>query len=90
MMRRTDNLMAQRIDVAIVFRDMLGAEEATNYMIENHVPRHVIERVLAGLAVTRIGGTDMVEYAASDSVVLTPPAQRPECANAQPGAPVDG
>jgi hypothetical protein len=61
-MRRTDHLMAQKVDVAIVFRDMLGPVDATHYMAKNGMPAHVIERVLAGMAVTRIDGGVVVEY----------------------------
>lgn len=54
--------MAQRVDVAIVFRDMLGAEDAASYMTENKVPAQVAQRVLAGMAVTRINDGALVEY----------------------------
>lgn len=61
-LRRTDHLMAQRVDVAIVFRDMLGLEDAAAYMARYDMPAHVVQRVLSGLAVTRIDGGEMVEY----------------------------
>lgn len=61
-MRRTDHLMAQRVDVAIVFRDMLGPEDAAAYMAQNGIPDSVAQRVLAGMAVTRINDGPMVEY----------------------------
>lgn len=61
-MRRTDHLMAQRVDVAIVFRDMLGPEDAAAYMARNGIPDSVARRVLAGMAVTRINDGPMVEY----------------------------
>lgn len=54
--------MAQRIDVAIVFRDMLGAEDAACYMAQYDVPDGVAKRVLAGMAVTRIDKGMVVEY----------------------------
>jgi hypothetical protein len=60
--RRIDHLMAQRVDVAIVFRDMLGPEDAACYMVENQVPAQVAQRVLAGMAVTRIDDGALVEY----------------------------
>ena len=50
--RRVDRLMAGRVDVAIVFRKMLGAEDAAAYMEANGIPRHVAERVLSGNAKT--------------------------------------
>ena len=64
-LRRTDHLMAQRVDVAIVFRDMLGLEDAAAYMARYDFPEHVVQRVLSGLAVTRIDGGELVEYAPS-------------------------
>lgn len=66
-MRRIDHLMAQRVDVAIVFRDMLGGEDASRYLLEHAVPQHIIDRVLMGLAVTRIDGGEMVEYRSIDA-----------------------
>jgi len=64
LLRRTDHLMAQRVDVAIVFRDMLGPDDAAAYMARYDMPEHVVQRVLSGLAVTRIDeGGALVEYA---------------------------
>jgi DNA-binding LacI/PurR family transcriptional regulator len=68
-MRRSDHLMAQRVDVAIVFRDMLGADDATRYLREHAIPQHIVDRVLTGLAVMRIDGGEMVEYRAVDKLV---------------------
>jgi len=59
--RRVDRLTAGRVDVAIVFRDMLGAEDAAAYMAANAIPRHVAERVLSGEA--RTGTRDGVPVA---------------------------
>lgn len=55
-------MRAQRIDVAIVFRDMLGAEDAARYMAQYDVPDGVAKRVLAGMEVTRMGDGMVVEY----------------------------
>ena len=52
-LRRVDRLMAQRVEVAIVFRNMLGVEDAASYMADNDVPRQVAERVLATPLSTR-------------------------------------
>ena len=52
-LRRVDRLMAQRVEVAIVFRNMLGVEDAASYMMANDVPRQVAERVLASPLSTR-------------------------------------
>jgi hypothetical protein len=68
--RRIDHLMAQRVEVAIVFRDMLGAAEAASYLTENAVPRHIIDRVISGLAVSRIDGGAMVEYLSMDAAAI--------------------
>lgn len=65
-MRRIDHLMAQRVDVAIVFRDMLGAEDALSYMAGCSVPAGVVARVLAGLAVTRIAARAAAHGATDD------------------------
>ncbi|KQQ40090.1 hypothetical protein ASF61_04635 [Duganella sp. Leaf126] len=50
-------MMAQQVDVAIVFRDMLGPEDATAYMARCGLPESVVQRVLLGMAVTRIAPT---------------------------------
>lgn len=52
-LRRVDRLMAQRVEVAIVFRNMLGVEDAAMYMTANEVPGRVAERVLASPLSTR-------------------------------------
>ncbi len=58
--------MAQRVDVAIVFRDMLGTHDALLYMEECNIPEAVATRVLAGMAVTRIVRRTGTQAAAND------------------------
>lgn len=42
---RTNQLMAQKVDVGIVFLDMLGEADGVAYLLRAGVPAHVIERV---------------------------------------------
>lgn len=58
--------MAQRVDVAIVFRDMLGDKDALSYMAGCGLPAGVVTRVLAGQAVTRIVAPAAARGAADD------------------------
>ena len=44
--RRKDQLTSQRVDVALVFDSMLGADAAGDYLRDNAVPVWVSERVL--------------------------------------------
>lgn len=44
--RRTDAMMAQRIDVAIIFQEMLGTFTAAKYLCEQRVPLQIALRVL--------------------------------------------
>jgi hypothetical protein len=43
---RRRNLVSQHIEVALVYRDMLGVEEAIDYLERARVPREITERVL--------------------------------------------
>lgn len=44
---RGDRLTAQRVEVGMIFLEMLGAEDAAEYMLANAVPAEVVARVLA-------------------------------------------
>lgn len=44
--RRKDQLTSQRVDVALVFESMLGAQAAGDYLRDSAVPIWVAERVL--------------------------------------------
>ena len=44
--KRIDALTAQKIDVAIIFQDMLGTAVAAEYLHENGIPLSVALRVL--------------------------------------------
>jgi hypothetical protein len=43
---RSKNLVSQHIEVALVYKDMLGLDEAMNYLAREGVPDHIAERVL--------------------------------------------
>jgi hypothetical protein len=43
---RYDNLLSQHVEVALVYKDMLGLDEARAYLEREHVPRDVAERIL--------------------------------------------
>lgn len=43
---RRQNLVAQHIEVALVYKDMLGLDEAIDYLERERVPREITERVL--------------------------------------------
>lgn len=44
--QRKDHLTAQKVEVALVFQQMLSTVEAQAYLVRNGVPAAVIERVL--------------------------------------------
>lgn len=43
---RIDHLTAQRVEVGLVFYEMLGEADALAYLRGEHIPAEVIERVL--------------------------------------------
>lgn len=43
---RRDKLLSQHIEVALVYRDMLGVDEAIEYLQRENVAENLIERVL--------------------------------------------
>ncbi|WBS05619.1 hypothetical protein OU994_15660 [Pseudoduganella sp. SL102] len=45
---RKDQLTAQKVGIAMVFREMLGPDDARAYLSAENIPEPVIERVLAG------------------------------------------
>lgn len=45
---RKDQLTAQKVDIGMVFRQMLGNDDAQAYLRAENIPEPVIERVLAG------------------------------------------
>jgi hypothetical protein len=51
--RRRDALLAFRVEVALIFLEMLGKEDAREYLERYNVPEHVVEKVLSGHAVQR-------------------------------------
>jgi hypothetical protein len=71
-LRRLDRLMAQRVEVAIVFREMLGAADAAEYMAANGIAQHVADRVLAGMITTRTTEGVVVGYCHHDPEATVP------------------
>jgi hypothetical protein len=43
---RRDTLMSQHIEVALVYKDMLGLDEAKAYLGREHIPKDIADRVL--------------------------------------------
>lgn len=64
--------MAQRVEVAIVFREMLGAADAAEYMAANGIAQHVADRVLAGMITTRTTEGVVVGYCHHDPEATVP------------------
>jgi hypothetical protein len=50
---RKDQLLAQKVEVALVFQQMLGTADAQAYLVSSGVPADVIERVLFSTALRR-------------------------------------
>jgi hypothetical protein len=67
--RRQDQLTARRVEVAIVFKEMLSVEDAAIYMAENGIPAHVAIRVLAGIIKTRVSDAAFEDYCKHDPEV---------------------
>ena len=44
--RRSNVLTSQKVNVGIIFNNMLGCEEAVQYMAKNGIPEAVTSRVL--------------------------------------------
>ncbi|MBB3219611.1 hypothetical protein [Pseudoduganella umbonata] len=45
---RKDELTAQKVHIAMIFREMLGPDDARAYLHAENVPEPVIERVVSG------------------------------------------
>lgn len=43
---RHEKLISQHIDIALVYKEMLGLDEALAYLEREHIPRDIAERVL--------------------------------------------
>jgi hypothetical protein len=65
-LRRLNGLMAGRVEVAIIFKEMLGVEDAAVYLAANGVPQRVAERVLAEIASRRISDDAVVGHCKRD------------------------
>lgn len=44
--KRHNLLVSQRLDVALVYKEMLGIEEARAYLLRENIPENIAERVL--------------------------------------------
>jgi hypothetical protein len=68
--RRRDRLTAQRIDVGLVFLEMLGSVEAAVYLARSEVSPDIARRVLAVGGERRAGGDCWLnnDYIAVDSL----------------------
>ena len=62
---RTNHLMAQKVDVGIVFVDMLGMADGLAYLRDAGVPESVIERVLPHPGLRRAGARTPARHCAS-------------------------
>jgi hypothetical protein len=45
--QRHNLLLSQRLDVALVYKEMLGINEARTYLARENMPEHIAERVLS-------------------------------------------
>lgn len=43
---RHDNLLSQHLEVALVYKEMLGIEDAVGYLEQESIPKDIAERVL--------------------------------------------
>ena len=43
---RQEKLISQHIEVALIYKDMLGLDEARAYLEREHIPRDIAQRVL--------------------------------------------
>jgi hypothetical protein len=43
---RSEHLVSQHIEVALVYKEMLGLDEAIGYLEREDIPREIVERVL--------------------------------------------
>jgi hypothetical protein len=43
---RHDSRISQHIEVAMVYKEMLGLDEARAYLEREHIPRDIVERIL--------------------------------------------
>jgi hypothetical protein len=73
-LRRLDVVMAARVEVAIIFKEMLCVEDATVYLVDNGVPRRVADRVLAEITTRRISDDVVVDHCKRDPDVARPTA----------------
>jgi hypothetical protein len=73
-LKRLDSVTAGRVEVAIIFKEMLGVEDAAVYLAGNGVPQRVAERVLADPRTRRISDDAIVGYCQRDPEITWPTA----------------
>jgi hypothetical protein len=73
-LRRLDRVTAGRVEVAIIFKEMLGLEDAAVYLAVNGVPPCVAERVLAATRTKRISDDAIVGCCQCDPEITSPTA----------------
>jgi hypothetical protein len=73
-LRRLNGVFAGRVEVAIIFKEMLGVEDAAAYLVANGVPQHVAGRVLAEIASRRISDDTMAARCKFDPDIALPNA----------------
>lgn len=76
-LKRVNWLTAGKVEVAIVFMQMLGIEEAMLYMETHGIPQHVADRVLRSATTIRI----------SDGMIAWNCQDRPETGSAESADP---
>ena len=71
-LRRVDRVTAGRVEVAVIFKEMLGVEDAAVYLAGNGVPQRVAERVLADIRTRRASDDAIVDNCQRDPDIATP------------------
>lgn len=71
---RTNELRAQRVEVALIYQKMLGDDEARTYLKLAGVPPEVVERVLAGPTGRRPSPSDNLD--ATNHLLAAPLTQK--------------
>ncbi|GGY38190.1 hypothetical protein [Pseudoduganella albidiflava] len=76
---RKDQLTAQKVGIAMVFREMLGPDDARAYLSAENIPEPVIERVLAGetIRLDQDTAAPLAAEATEAADVLPQPRSRP-------------
>jgi hypothetical protein len=87
-LRRLDRVTAGRVEVAIIFKEMLCAGDAAAYLAERGVPKGVAERVLADKAIRRVSDEAIAGKCQRDPDIAWPTAPDKRATSARPKRPV--